>query len=68
MLPVASEQYAMITLAARGITVLPGERCSINSGQFIRVSIARLPADQLDSIADALVIACGRELNISPDL
>ncbi len=68
MLPVASEQYAMITLAARGITVLPGERCSINSGQFIRVSIARLPTDQLDSIADALVIACGRELNISPDL
>ncbi|MBK4785888.1 MAG: aminotransferase class I/II-fold pyridoxal phosphate-dependent enzyme, partial [Pantoea sp. Pent] len=68
MLPVASEQYAMITLAARGITVLPGERCSINSGQFIRVSIARLPTDQLDSIADALVIACGRELNVSPDL
>ncbi|BAN95506.1 gntR family transcriptional regulator [Plautia stali symbiont] len=68
MLPVASEQYAMITLAARGITVLPGERFSINSGQFIRVSIARLPADQLGCIADALVIACGRELNISPDL
>ncbi|KAJ9433873.1 DNA-binding transcriptional regulator, MocR family, contains an aminotransferase domain [Candidatus Pantoea symbiotica] len=67
-IPVESEQYAMITLAARGIAVLPGERCSINSRQFIRVSAALLPFAQLDSIADAIVIASGRELNLNPDL
>jgi DNA-binding transcriptional MocR family regulator len=67
-IPVESEQYAMITLAARGIAVLPGERCSINSRQFIRVSAALLPFTQLDSIADAIVIASGRELNPNPAL
>ncbi|WP_312666617.1 aminotransferase class I/II-fold pyridoxal phosphate-dependent enzyme, partial [Pantoea sp. CTOTU49201] len=67
-IPVESEQYAMITLAARGIAVLPGERCSINSRQFIRVSAALLPFAQLDSIADAIVIASGRELNLNPEL
>ncbi|KNC15342.1 GntR family transcriptional regulator [Pantoea sp. RIT-PI-b] len=67
-IPVESEQYAMITLAARGIAVLPGERCSINSRQFIRVSAALLPFAQLDSIADAIVIASGRELNLSSEL
>lgn len=67
-IPVESEQYAMITLAARGIAVLPGERCSISSRQFIRVSAALLPVAQLDSIADAIVIASGRELNLNPEL
>lgn len=68
LIPVESEQYAMITLAARGIAVLPGERCSINSRQFIRVSAALLPFEQLDSIADAIVIASGRELKTTQDL
>ena len=68
LVPVESEQYAMITLAARGIAVLPGERCSINSRQFIRVSAALLPFAQLDSIADAIVIATGRELSLNPNL
>lgn len=61
--PVASEQYAMITLAARGIAVLPGERCRLGPTQFIRVSIACFPEEQLDTIASALVIASGRELS-----
>ncbi|WP_337023522.1 MULTISPECIES: aminotransferase-like domain-containing protein [unclassified Pantoea] len=67
-IPVESEQYAMITLAARGIAVLPGERCCLNGEPFIRVSASLLPFDQLESIADALVIATGRELKASPDL
>lgn len=67
-IPVASEQYAMITLAARGIAAVPGERYSINTEQFIRVSTAMLPLQQLESIADALVIASGREINFSPNL
>ncbi|QGY28363.1 PLP-dependent aminotransferase family protein [Pantoea cypripedii] len=67
-IPVESEQYAMITLAARGIAAVPGERYSINAEQFIRVSTAMLPLQQLDSIADALVIASGREINLRPNL
>lgn len=67
-IPVASEQYAMITLAARGIAVLPGERCRLGPTQFIRVSIACLLEAQLEMLADALVIASGREVRLSSDL
>jgi len=67
-IPVASEQFAMITLAARGIAVLPGERCRLGSTQFIRVSIASLRDDQREMIADALAIASGREFNPLADL
>lgn len=67
-IPVASEQYAMITLAARGIAVLPGERCRLGPVQFIRVSIACLPEAQLEMLASALVIASGREVRLSSDL
>ncbi|POW58316.1 GntR family transcriptional regulator [Candidatus Pantoea alvi] len=67
-IPVASEQYAMITLAARGIAVLPGERCRLGPTQFIRVSIACLQATQLEMLASALAIAAGREARLSSDL
>ncbi|WP_337008260.1 aminotransferase-like domain-containing protein [Pantoea sp. AS142] len=62
-IPVASEQFAMITLAARGIAVVPGERCRLGPTQFIRVSIASLRDEQREMIAEALVIASGREFN-----
>lgn len=67
-IPVTSEQYAMITLAARGIAVLPGERCRLGPTQFIRVSIACLQETQLEMLASALVIAAGREARLSSDL
>lgn len=67
-IPVASEQFAMITLAARGIAVLPGERCRLGPTQFIRVSIASLKDEQREMIAEALVIACGREASARADL
>lgn len=60
IIPVESEQFAMITLAARGIAVLPGERCRSGNGQFIRVSTSMLPIEQLDLIADAVILACGK--------
>lgn len=62
-LPVASEQFAMITLAARGIAVLPGERCRCGGAQFIRVSTSMMREEQVESIADALALACGMELD-----
>jgi len=67
-IPVASEQYAMITLAARGIAVLPGERCRLGPAQFIRVSIASLPDEQLEMVASALAIASGRDVTLNADL
>jgi DNA-binding transcriptional MocR family regulator len=67
-IPVASEQYAMITLAARGIAVLPGERCRLGPTQFIRVSIACLQETQLEMLASALAIASGRDARLSSDL
>ncbi|RPE03688.1 aminotransferase class I/II-fold pyridoxal phosphate-dependent enzyme [Candidatus Pantoea deserta] len=66
-IPVASEQYAMITLAARGIAVLPGERCRLGPAQFIRVSIACMQDDQLEMIASALAIASGRDVTLNAD-
>ncbi|WP_034913273.1 aminotransferase class I/II-fold pyridoxal phosphate-dependent enzyme [Erwinia sp. 9145] len=62
-IPVESEQFAMITLAARGIAVLPGERCRSGGIQFIRVSTAMMQPEQINAIADALVLASGREIN-----
>ncbi|MBD8144248.1 PLP-dependent aminotransferase family protein [Pantoea agglomerans] len=67
-IPVTSEQFAMITLAARGIAVVPGERCRLGPTQFIRVSIASLRDEQREMIAGALVIASGREFNSLADL
>lgn len=65
-LPVQSEQFAMITLAARGIAVLPGERCRSGNQQFIRVSTATLSPADIATIADALILASGREESHSP--
>jgi hypothetical protein len=48
-----------VTLAARGIAVLPGERSRIGPGQFIRISTSQLKAEQVDIIADAIVLALG---------
>ncbi|MGE9550858.1 aminotransferase class I/II-fold pyridoxal phosphate-dependent enzyme [Erwinia amylovora] len=62
-IPVQSEQFAMITLAARGIAVLPGERCRSGGRQFIRVSISMIQPDSINSIADALVLASGQDIS-----
>src|SRR5476649_845044 len=59
LIPVPSEQFALVTLAARGIAVLPGERSRIGTGQFIRVSTSQLKTEQVDIIADAIVLALG---------
>ncbi|WP_345831136.1 aminotransferase class I/II-fold pyridoxal phosphate-dependent enzyme [Erwinia sp. HDF1-3R] len=61
--PVQSEQFAMITLAARGIAVLPGERCRSGGVQFIRVATSRLADEDIAPIADALILASGTDLS-----
>ena len=54
-LPVRSEQFALVTLAARGIAVLPGNKCSTIATQHIRVATSLL-TDQVDTVADALAL------------
>lgn len=53
-LPVPSERYALVTLAARGIAVQPGERAGMKNGQYIRLSICQLPEHLADTIAEAV--------------
>ncbi|WP_413734752.1 aminotransferase class I/II-fold pyridoxal phosphate-dependent enzyme [Sodalis sp. RH21] len=60
-LPVMSEQYALVTLAAHGIAVTPGKRHSLGDSRFIRVSTSLLTADRVGLVADALMLACQHE-------
>jgi DNA-binding transcriptional MocR family regulator len=54
--PVESEQYALVTLAARGIAVLPGTKCSVRPINHVRVATGTL-ADSYDFVADSIKLA-----------
>jgi DNA-binding transcriptional MocR family regulator len=54
--PVASEQYAMVTLAARNIAVNPGSKFSIMQSNHIRVATATL-SSRCEEVADAIALA-----------
>jgi hypothetical protein len=51
--PVESEQYALVTLPARGIAVHPGTKLSVRPIRHIRVA-ASILFDRYDFVADAL--------------
>ncbi len=53
--PVNSEQYAQLTLAARRIAVLPGRMFSAAPGEHIRIATSLLSHD-VDILADALAL------------
>ncbi|MET3616347.1 DNA-binding transcriptional MocR family regulator [Rhizobium aquaticum] len=55
-LPVISEQFAMVTLAARNIAVAPGGRFSLSPNNHIRVATSIL-SDRFDEVADAIALA-----------
>jgi len=55
-IPVESEQFALVTLAARGIAVLAGEKCSVRPINYIRVATSIL-RDREGEVADALALA-----------
>lgn len=52
-MPVRSEQFAIITLAARRIAVAPGGKFQAAPSGHIRIATSRLTTD-LDTVADAL--------------
>ncbi|SER11818.1 DNA-binding transcriptional regulator, MocR family, contains an aminotransferase domain [Faunimonas pinastri] len=55
--PVPSEPFAMVTLAARGIAVNPGSKFSMHPVSHIRVATASL-RDRYDEVAEAIVLGC----------
>lgn len=61
-LPVPSEQFAMVTLAARRIAVMPGSKCWQNGGQHIRVGTSLLRS-HADMVADAISLACPEDFD-----
>lgn len=55
--PVSSEPFAMVTMAARGIAVQPGAKFSITPSNHIRVGTGNL-SDRCEEVADAIALAC----------
>lgn len=58
--PVASEQFALVTLAARRIAVLPGSKCAVMPTRHIRVATAIL-ADNYEHVARSIRLAANGE-------
>lgn len=56
-LPVASEQFAMITLAARNIAVAPGSKFSVRPVSAIRIATSILQENQIEDVAYAAFLA-----------
>jgi DNA-binding transcriptional MocR family regulator len=54
-LPVRSEQFALVTLAARNIAVMPGRKYATQDNRHIRVATSLLAAHQ-DMVAEALAL------------
>jgi DNA-binding transcriptional MocR family regulator len=58
--PVSSEPFAMVTLAARGIAVHPGTKFSLLPGSYLRVATATL-SDRCIEVADSIALAASHE-------
>ena len=57
-LPVADERSATVSLAAAGIRVAPGAPCQLGEADpHVRVTVALVGADDVESIAGALATA-----------
>jgi DNA-binding transcriptional MocR family regulator len=54
-LPVRSEQFALVTLAARNIAVIAGSACTIRPSAHVRVATSLL-TERLGEVADALAL------------
>ncbi len=54
--PVASEPFALVTLAARGIAVHPGNKFAVQPTHHLRVATSNL-TDRYEEVADAITLA-----------
>lgn len=57
LLPVPSEPFAMVTLAARNIAVAPGTKFSIRPVSAIRIATSILNDAQIEDVASAVALA-----------
>ena len=58
---VANEQYAMVSLAAHGISAISGTRyCNRHSSNHVPIATGRLPESDVGIVADAIAAAAGR--------
>jgi DNA-binding transcriptional MocR family regulator len=65
-LPVRSEQFALVTLAARNIAVNPGRKYAIRELGHVRVATS-LPIDKLDEVAEALALVYQAPADAPPE-
>ena len=57
LIPVASESYALVTLAAHGIAVHAGAKFSTQQTSAIRVATSILREEHVERVADAIALA-----------
>ena len=57
LVPVMSENFALITLASRGIAVHPGSKFSPKPINFVRVATSILQLPDVERVADAIAVA-----------
>ena len=57
LIPVASESYALVTLAARGIAVHAGAKFSTRQTNSIRVATSILREEDVEYVADCIALA-----------
>lgn len=56
-MPVESEQFALITLAARNIAVAPGSKFSVRPLPAVRIATSTLQDHQIEAVAHAAYLA-----------
>lgn len=56
--PVQSESYALVTLAARGISVQPGSKTSLGASNYVRIATGIMDASLLEATAPNIILAC----------
>ncbi|MBZ9798382.1 aminotransferase class I/II-fold pyridoxal phosphate-dependent enzyme [Mesorhizobium sp. ES1-4] len=59
LIPVASESYALVTLAAHGIAVHAGAKFSTQRTSAIRVATSILREEHVERVADSIALATG---------
>lgn len=56
--PVQSENYALVTLAARGIAVQPGSKTSLGFSNYIRIATGIMDELLLEKTGPSIILAC----------
>lgn len=66
-MPVHSETFALITLAAHGISAVPGESFSLAASGHVRFGTGRLGSEDCKTLADIASLAAAEPFNMSAE-